>query len=104
MDHSTAPATETAPEGNVERLFGVVEAVKESKKRYGVKLSTDARWFGTFDKPTGEAAKFYKGEGMSVLATVTARGEYWDLVELDPASEPEQAEQAAGDKEPLPFN
>jgi hypothetical protein len=102
------PATETAPEGGVERISGVVEAVKESKTakggpRYGVKLSTDARWFGTFDKKLGEAAKFYHNEGMDVTATGKARGEFWDLVELDPA-EHGKAEQAAVDQEPLPFN
>ena len=87
------PSRKREPEGETETIIGTLEAVsvKPTKKggsRYGCKIGEI--WYGTFDDNTGADAEALKGE--EVRATVSQRGQYWDLHAIEPADAPQDVE------------
>ena len=78
---------------DAETVTGTLEAVsvkptKKGTNRYGCKIGET--WYGTFDDKIGEKAEALKGA--EVWATVSKRGQYWDLHGIEPATAPEDTQ------------
>ena len=101
---ATPPATGDTASNT---LTGVIEQVSEKpdknkKIKYGVKLANDARWFGTYSTTMGKDATYYRSEGIEVVLTVEASGNFWKLTAIEPAHTANAAP-TSPEAEELPF-
>ena len=107
-DGDTPPESKPTPkddgDGKEGKVTGIVKIVRKSETsrggtRFGIKLDSDDRWFGTFDAMVGEDAERLKDEKATL--TVVKKGQYWNCVDI--IDVPDTSKSSDGDDDNLPF-